>query len=156
MCRRSAGSPLASSLLMLLLPLFMCCLGSVPSPYLFLFHQRSVIIVDSIVTFTHLIFTSQFRIYLSYSDFVPILRLWLLLCSSTTSCLFPLVFHPYLSHLSLILMFYQHLPYLPVSLCLSPTFPPSHLTLNFKPRSLCLPPIYHCLSRAIDSGVDLC
>ncbi|XP_069020856.1 voltage-dependent calcium channel subunit alpha-2/delta-1a [Embiotoca jacksoni] len=28
MCRRSAGSPLASSLLMLLLPLFMCCLGS--------------------------------------------------------------------------------------------------------------------------------
>ncbi|XP_034719318.1 voltage-dependent calcium channel subunit alpha-2/delta-1a isoform X1 [Etheostoma cragini] len=27
MCRRSAGSPLASSLLMLLLPLFMCCLG---------------------------------------------------------------------------------------------------------------------------------
>ncbi|KAM8908924.1 voltage-dependent calcium channel subunit alpha-2/delta-1a isoform 3-T3 [Spinachia spinachia] len=26
-CRRSAGSPLASSLLMLLLPLFMCCLG---------------------------------------------------------------------------------------------------------------------------------
>ncbi|XP_071357631.1 voltage-dependent calcium channel subunit alpha-2/delta-1-like isoform X2 [Trachinotus anak] len=30
MCRRSAGSPLVSSLLMLLLPLFMCCLGSVP------------------------------------------------------------------------------------------------------------------------------
>ncbi|XP_038150706.1 voltage-dependent calcium channel subunit alpha-2/delta-1a isoform X2 [Cyprinodon tularosa] len=29
MCRRSAGSPLASSLLMLLLPLFMCCLGLV-------------------------------------------------------------------------------------------------------------------------------
>ncbi|XP_069376474.1 voltage-dependent calcium channel subunit alpha-2/delta-1a isoform X2 [Paralichthys olivaceus] len=27
MCRRSAGSPLVSSLLMLLLPLFMCCLG---------------------------------------------------------------------------------------------------------------------------------
>lgn len=30
MCRRSAGSPLAASPLALLLPLFMCCLGSVP------------------------------------------------------------------------------------------------------------------------------
>lgn len=29
MCRRNAGSPLLSSLLMLLLPVFMCCLGSV-------------------------------------------------------------------------------------------------------------------------------
>lgn len=29
MCRRSTGSPLASSLLMLVLPLFMCCLGRV-------------------------------------------------------------------------------------------------------------------------------
>ncbi|XP_048013024.1 voltage-dependent calcium channel subunit alpha-2/delta-1a isoform X2 [Megalobrama amblycephala] len=45
MCRRNAGSPLLSSLLMLLLPVFMCCLGSVHlSIYLSLFLSLSYII----------------------------------------------------------------------------------------------------------------
>lgn len=69
-----------------------------------------------------------------------------LLCS-TTSCLFPLFSYPYLSHLSLFLMFYHHLsPPSPPQLtsqesfCFSPTFSPSHPTLNFKPCSSYLSP----------------
>lgn len=60
---------------------------------------------------------------------------------------FPLFSYPYLSHLSLFLMFYHHLsPPSPPQLtsqesfCFSPTFSPSHPTLNFKPCSSYLSP----------------
>lgn len=101
------------------------CLRLITSPPFFLVFLFSV-------CFPRLISSSLFT-----SDcfcFVPLLHVFfhcfptLIFCSchsllcSTTICL--------------------HLPptYLPDSLCLLPTFSPSHLTLNFEPRSLYLSP----------------
>lgn len=157
MCRRSAGSPLASSLLMLLLPLFMCCLGSVP-------YRQNVSYVPSLSAaasncFRHNFYTLLFSSPHFFSSFY--ISDLFLLCSRCFVFLHCVFFFPALIFITC------HSLLCSTTICLRPpltsrsvfcpslTFSPSHLTLNFKAGSLYLHPSV-IISRRQQAPVSTC